>query len=93
MNRRAAIKLLGGAAVAWPVAARAQQERMRRVCVLMGWPESDSEAQVRIEAFRDGLQKLRWFEGPQHPNRHSLGSTGRPRRNATISKRACGATA
>jgi putative tryptophan/tyrosine transport system substrate-binding protein len=64
MNRRELITLLGGAAAAWPLAARAQQpERMRRIGVLMGYPESDSEAQTKIAAFRDGLQKLGWTEG------------------------------
>ena len=53
-----------GAAVAWPTAARAQQpERMKRIGVLMGYPESDSEAQTKIAAFQDGLQKLGWTEG------------------------------
>jgi putative tryptophan/tyrosine transport system substrate-binding protein len=64
MRRREFITLLGGAAIAWPLRARAQQpERMRRIGVLMGWPESDSEAQAQIAAFRDGLQKLGWMEG------------------------------
>jgi ABC-type uncharacterized transport system substrate-binding protein len=62
--RRDFITLLGGAAAAWPVAARAQQpERMRRIGVLMGHAESDSEAQAHIAAFRDGLQKLGWTDG------------------------------
>jgi putative ABC transport system substrate-binding protein len=63
LKRREFITLLGAAA-AWPLAARAQQpERMRRIGVLMGYPESDSEAQTKIAAFRDGLQKLGWTEG------------------------------
>jgi putative ABC transport system substrate-binding protein len=63
MRRREFITLLGGA-TAWPFAARAQQpERVRRIGVLMGLAESDSEAQTRITAFRDGLQKLGWTEG------------------------------
>jgi putative tryptophan/tyrosine transport system substrate-binding protein len=63
MRRRAFIAALGGAA-AWPLAAQAQQpERMRRIGVLMGFPESDSQAQAYIAAFRDGLQKLGWAEG------------------------------
>jgi ABC-type uncharacterized transport system substrate-binding protein len=64
MKRRQFVTLLGGAVVAWPLAARAQQsERVRRVGVLMAFPESDPEAQVRVVAFREGLQKLGWTEG------------------------------
>jgi putative tryptophan/tyrosine transport system substrate-binding protein len=64
MERRDFITLLGGAAVAWPIAARAQQpSRTPLVGVLMGFPESDSQAQAYIAAFREGLQKLGWMEG------------------------------
>jgi putative ABC transport system substrate-binding protein len=64
VRRREFITLLGGAAAAWPFAARAQQpERMRRIGVLMGYIESDSEAQVWYAAFRDALQRLGWTEG------------------------------
>src|SRR6516225_8583305 len=63
MNRRAFISLLGGAA-AWPLAARAQQvERMRRVGVLMLYPENDPQGQLRATAFRQGLEKLGWAVG------------------------------
>ena len=72
MRRREFITLLGSAA-AWPVAARSQQtERVRRIGVLMEYAESDSDAQARVAAFRDGLQKIGWAEG-QHQNRHPLG--------------------
>jgi putative ABC transport system substrate-binding protein len=63
MNRRDLITLLGGA-VAWPLAARAQQaERMRRVGVLMNIAADDPQAQARIEAFLQGLQPLGWTVG------------------------------
>ena len=64
MKRRDFVTLLGGAAAAWPLAARARQaERMRRIGVLMGYAESGSSGQALIAAFRDGLQKLGWTEG------------------------------
>jgi putative tryptophan/tyrosine transport system substrate-binding protein len=63
MKRREFITLVGGAA-AWPLAARAQQpDRVRRIGALMGFAESDSEAQAFIAAFREGLQKLGWSNG------------------------------
>jgi len=62
VRRRTFISLVGGA-VAWPVAARAQQpERMRRIGVLMGYPENDLEGPAFFAAFREGLVKLGWVE-------------------------------
>jgi hypothetical protein len=64
MKRRAFITLLGGAAAAWPVAARAQQgERTRRVGVLMNLAADDPEGQTRIVAFVQGLQQSGWTDG------------------------------
>jgi putative ABC transport system substrate-binding protein len=65
MKRREFITLLGGAAaVAWPLAARAQQpDRVRRIGVLMASAADDSESQARIAAFLQGLQQLGWADG------------------------------
>src|SRR5262249_39964933 len=63
MKRRDFITLLGGAAVASPLPARAQQERMRRIGVLMGATADDTESQARLGAFLQGLQSLGWTEG------------------------------
>ena len=64
MKRREFITLLGGAAVAWPLAARAQQpERMRRIGVLTNLVADDPEAQARVGAFLQGLQQLGWTDG------------------------------
>jgi putative ABC transport system substrate-binding protein len=64
MRRRDFIKGIIGSASAWPLAARAQQpERIRLICVLMGFGESDAAAQSWIVAFRDRLTKLGWTEG------------------------------
>jgi putative ABC transport system substrate-binding protein len=64
MRRREFITLLGGAAAAWPFAARAQEaDRMRRIGVLMLYPENDPEGQVRAVAFQRGLENLGWTVG------------------------------
>jgi putative tryptophan/tyrosine transport system substrate-binding protein len=61
VRRRDFITLLGSAAAAWPLAARAQQpERMRRIGVLMNTAADDAEGQARLIAFVQGLQQLGW---------------------------------
>jgi putative ABC transport system substrate-binding protein len=63
IGRRKFLATLGGAAAAWPLAARAQQpERVRRIGVLMGYAESDSDVQAKVAAFQEGLN-LGWVEG------------------------------
>jgi len=63
MRRREFITLLGGAAAAWPLGARAQQgERVRRVGMLHGATELDKSTSDRISVFREGLAKLGWVE-------------------------------
>jgi putative tryptophan/tyrosine transport system substrate-binding protein len=64
MKRRDFITLVGGAAVGWPLAARAQQDgRMRRIGVLMGFDENDPEAKGWLSGFVRGLAELGWTDG------------------------------
>jgi putative tryptophan/tyrosine transport system substrate-binding protein len=64
MRRREVIKLIGGAAATWPIAARAQQDgRVRRVGVLLSGAESDRAFQAYLAALRGRLQQIGWIEG------------------------------
>jgi ABC-type uncharacterized transport system substrate-binding protein len=64
MRRREFVAAIGGAAAAWPLAARAQHaQRMRRVGVLMNTVSDDAEGQARLAAFHQGLQQLGWTVG------------------------------
>ena len=62
--RRKFIAAFGSAAVAWPLAVRAQQrERMRRIGMLMAYDAKDPQVQTRNAAFLQGLQQLGWTVG------------------------------
>jgi putative tryptophan/tyrosine transport system substrate-binding protein len=65
IGRRKFLATLGGAAVAWPLAARAQQtDQVRRIGFLPGGAsERDAEWQALVAAFKEGLQKLGWIDG------------------------------
>jgi putative ABC transport system substrate-binding protein len=62
VKRRDFITLLGGAAVAWPLAARGQQsEKISRIGLLTR--KTDASVSTQINAFREGLRDLGWVEG------------------------------
>jgi putative ABC transport system substrate-binding protein len=63
MRRRQFISLLGGAVVAYPLGARAQQsDQLRRIGVLMATFKGDPAGESRLAAFRAELAKLGWTE-------------------------------
>jgi putative ABC transport system substrate-binding protein len=85
MTRRQFITVLGGAAAAWPLAARAQQgDGVRRVGIFMDLSEQDAEGQTRVAAFRKGLQDLGWADGRnvKFDYRWTAGDPARMRRYA-----------
>ena len=64
LRRREFIAALGGSAVAWPLAARAQQgDRVRRIGVLMPFDENHPEWKLRYAAFTQALADLGWTDG------------------------------
>ena len=82
IGRRELITLLGGAAAAWPLAARAQQATgVRRVAFLHPYVENDPEVLARVIAFREGLEVLGWTENRniRIEHRYSGGDLGRIR--------------
>jgi putative ABC transport system substrate-binding protein len=64
MQRREFIKLIGGAAAAWPLAARAQQpSQLRRIGVLSNLAKNDPVAQARNTVFLQRMEQLGWTDG------------------------------
>ena len=84
IRRRDFITLLGGAAAAWPLVARAQAERVRRIGVLQSLAADDPEGQARLAAFAQGLQQSGWTIGRnvQIDTRWAAGDAERFRRYA-----------
>src|SRR5690242_15518728 len=63
MRRRDFVAMLGGAAAAWPLIARAQQsEPTRRIGILMNRAADSSEGQARLAAFQQRMRELGWSE-------------------------------
>jgi len=86
MRRRKFIALSVGAAVSWPLAARAQRPTgVRRVAFLLPFLENDAEAMSRVTAFREGLEALGWTEDRniRIEHRYSGADLGRIRAYAT----------
>ena len=61
-RRKFLATVLGGAVAAWPLAAQAQGERVRRIVFLHALAENDPEVQTRVIAFRQGLEALGWTQ-------------------------------
>ena len=86
MRRRDFIQVIAGSAAAWPLAAGAQRQddRVRRIGVLMSYTEDNPDGPPRLAAFAQGLQELGWTDGSNiHIEyRYSGGDTERARKYA-----------
>jgi putative ABC transport system substrate-binding protein len=86
MKRREVIKLIGSAAVSWPLAVRAQQhDEVRRIGVLVNVAADDPEAQTSVAAFKQALQQLGWSEG-RNLRIDFRGAAGDPERMQAFAK-------
>ena len=86
MRRREFIRSIGGAVIAWPLAARAQQPTgVRRIAFLHPYAEGDPEVLTRVISFREGLEAFGWTENRniRIEHRYSGGDLGRIRAYAT----------
>ena len=64
MRRREFVQLAAGEAMAWPLAGHARQpEHMRRIGVLIAFPENDPFTQAIVTAFAQALGRFGWIEG------------------------------
>lgn len=63
MRRREFMMLVGGASAPWPIAARAEAERVRRIGVLTALDPNDPDGQSEVRSLKQGLQELGWIEG------------------------------
>jgi putative tryptophan/tyrosine transport system substrate-binding protein len=77
MNRRAFVTLIGGAAAAWPLAARAQQASIPRFIYVPNAFPDDPEARARHAVFREAFEKLGWADGRTFESRNT-GATRPP---------------
>ena len=90
MRRREFITLLGGAAAAWPLAARAQQpDQMRRIGALSIRAESDVDWRANIKVFQHRLQELGWTDG-RNIQINYRGAAGNVERLNTLAKELAG---
>jgi hypothetical protein len=90
IRRRQFIAAVSGMWATWPLAARAQSGRVRRIGALMWQAEDDPDRGVRVAAFAQGLQQLGWTIGGigRAQAGCSFCHVGRDRRRATVSKMA-----
>jgi putative ABC transport system substrate-binding protein len=86
MKRREVIKLIGGAAASWPLAAHAQQhDEVHRIGVIVNVAADDPEAQNSVAAFKQALQQLGWSEG-RNLQIDFRGAAGDPERMQAFAK-------